>query len=259
VAAPSIVSSKVSVHEICAEHQLRHLDRVAGAFRVSDRPHERLVAVLDMAVHHVEVALVDRKVHGLADRAAGMVDTRAHIGELHEVPEVLDFPVTPALVQVTNERRPVGGNEHSAVATDLDAPCRIAGVLGEFPGCRRLNNGTAKTARKAYTFAVDIRARLAPQLQCLWKLAKFDADLFEHRLRVVLDQLERLVIEHLEIRNTAVDPSAQLGGRLLPRRPLGFPTSASFTSRSAIHVHLGRGFSECPETLWNYIGLRSRV
>ena len=42
-----------------------------------DRAHERLVAVADVRVDHVEVALVDRHVDGLADRAAGVVEVRA--------------------------------------------------------------------------------------------------------------------------------------------------------------------------------------
>ncbi len=223
------------------------------------RSHERLVAVLDMAVNHVEVALVDRQVHGLADRAAGMVQARAHVGELHEIAEVLDRGVAPALVEVADERRAVGRHQHRAIAADPDAAVGVAGMLGEFLRCRRLDDGAAEASRKTHAFSIHVRAGLAPQLQRAWKLAKLDAYFLQHRVSVVLDQLERLFVEHLEVRNPAVDPGGHLGGRLLPRRALGLPAGAPSSSRSAAHLHLGRGFSECPETLLNYIGLGPRV
>ena len=75
-----------------------------GALGSRDRSHERLVAVLQMAVHHVEVALVDRQVDRLADRAARMVQRARHVGELDEVAEILDPRVAAAFVEIADER-----------------------------------------------------------------------------------------------------------------------------------------------------------
>jgi hypothetical protein len=132
-------------------------------------------------------------------------------------------------------------------------------MLCEFPRCRRLDDGTAEPARETHALAIDIGACLAPQFQRAGKFTKLDTDLFEHRIRVVLDQLECFLVDYLEVRNLAVNPRSHLGGRLLPRRALGLPACAPFSSRSAAHLHLGRGFPEYPETLFNYIGLGPRV
>ena len=66
--------------KVLAEQELRHCQRVFGAVGVGDRTHERLVRVLDMAVNHVEVTLVDGKIDRLADRAPRMMQARRHVG-----------------------------------------------------------------------------------------------------------------------------------------------------------------------------------
>ncbi len=92
------------VVEIAAEGDSGHLDRVDGPFGRRDRPHERLVAVPEVGVHHVEVTLADRHVDGLADGAAGVVEVGRQVGELHEVLEVGEGRVAAALVEVVHER-----------------------------------------------------------------------------------------------------------------------------------------------------------
>ena len=67
---------RVVLEVVGAERQAGHLDRVARAFGRRDRAHERLVAVPDVRIDHVEVALVDRHVDGLADRPAAVVEVR---------------------------------------------------------------------------------------------------------------------------------------------------------------------------------------
>jgi hypothetical protein len=165
-----------------------------------------------MAVDHVEVALVDRQVHGLADRAAGMVQARAHIRELYEIVEILEFRVAPAVVQIAHEWRAVGRNQHRAIAANSDTARGVTCMLYEFLRCRCLDDGTAEAARKTHALAIDIGAGVAPQVQCARELAELDADLFEHRIRVVLDQLQCFLIDYLEVRNLAVDPRGNLCG-----------------------------------------------
>ena len=105
-----------------------HVDRVLGPARVGDRAHERPVRVADVAVDHLEVALVDRQVDRLAQRPAAVVERPARVGQLHEVAEVLDGRVAPAVVEVVDERRAVGRDEDHVRVADDDARA---------PGCGR--------------------------------------------------------------------------------------------------------------------------
>ena len=82
-----------------------------------------------MRIDHLEMALVHGQVDRLANRAAGMVHERRHIGELHEVPEVLDRAVAAALVEIVDEGRAVDRREDEVVAADLDVALGVAGVL----------------------------------------------------------------------------------------------------------------------------------
>ncbi len=67
----------VLIGELFAEDDARHFDRLfRPAFR-RHRAHEGAVGIFDMGIDHVEMALVDRHIHRLADRAAGMVQRRA--------------------------------------------------------------------------------------------------------------------------------------------------------------------------------------
>ena len=155
------------IDRLAAERDIRQLDAVRGALRVRDRAHERLVAVLDVAVHHVEVPLVDRQVDRLADRAAGMVQRVRHVGELDEVAEVLDAGVAAAFVEVVYERRAVGRREHRRVAADVHAARRVARVLDEFARRRALHERATHAAREAHALAVDVGAGRLPELQGL--------------------------------------------------------------------------------------------
>ena len=68
------------------------------------RAHVRLVAVLDVGVHHVEVPLVDRHVDRFADRATTVVQMGQVVDQLHGILEVLDGAVPATVVEVEHER-----------------------------------------------------------------------------------------------------------------------------------------------------------
>ena len=104
------------------------------------------------------MTLVDRNVDGFANRAAGMMQRRRHVGELDEVLEVFERSVTPAVLQVADERRPVGRHEDQVLATDLDRTGGVARVLGELRADRCLDNRFRQTAREPDPFAIDIGA-----------------------------------------------------------------------------------------------------
>ena len=106
-------------------------DRVLGPLGMGDRAHERLVRIAHVRIDHLEMALVDGQVDRLADRSARMVDVRAHIGELHEIAEILDRAVAAALVEVVDEGRAVVRREDGRLAADLDAALADCGR----PGC----------------------------------------------------------------------------------------------------------------------------
>ncbi len=147
------------------EQDPRHLDRVARALRRRDRAHERLVAVADVAVDHVQVALVDGDVHRLADRAAAVVEVRREVRQLHEVAEVLDRAVAAAAVQVADERRPVVGREHRVRSADLDVVRLVARVLRELSWRGRLDDLATHPAREPDPLALDVGAGVGEQPQ----------------------------------------------------------------------------------------------
>ena len=65
---------------------------------------------------------------------------RRHVGQLHEVAEVLDRAVAPPVVQVADERRAVVRGEDRVHPADLDVPLRVPRVLGELARRARLDD-----------------------------------------------------------------------------------------------------------------------
>ncbi len=174
-----------------------------------------------MAVHHVEVALVDRQVHGFADRAAGMVERFRQVGEFHEVAEILDARIAPPLVEVVDEWRAIGGGEHGVLAADLHVARRVPGVLREFARGGRLDQLAAQAPWHAHPFALYVRARGLPDRQGFRVFAKFDADLFEDRIGIVFDQGQPLFAEHFIERNLAGDVGNRLARMCGARNAFG--------------------------------------
>ena len=181
-------ADRVVLEIVRTEGDAGQLDGVAGALWRRDRAHERLVAVADVRIDHVEVALVDRHVHRLAHRPARVVEMRRHVGELHEVPEVLDRAVAAAAVQVAHERRAVVRGEDRVHPADLDVPFRVARVLGELAWRGRLDDRAAHPAREPDPLPVDGRAGLAQDPEGVGIAAELEADLLEDRVGVVLDE-----------------------------------------------------------------------
>ena len=144
-----------------------------------------------MRVHHLEVPLVDRQIDRLAHRAAGMVDIRAHVGELDEVLEVFERSVAAAFVEIVDERRTIIRREHHRIAADRDVALGIARVLHVL---RRRGGAEApgQAARKAHPLALDVATRAAKEFKRAGKLAKLDANLLKQRLGVALDRLQAL-------------------------------------------------------------------
>src|ERR1700722_14759755 len=157
-----------------------------------------------MRIHHLEVPLVDRQIDWLAHRSAGVVDIRAHVGELDEILEVLERPVAAALVEGMEEWGAVIGRKHHCVTADRDVALGIARMLHVL---RRRGGaqGPRQAAGKARPFALDVATRVAKEFERARELAKLDANLFEQRLSVALDRLESLLADKFRKRDLAGD------------------------------------------------------
>ncbi len=151
-----------------------------------------------MGEHHVEVALADRDVDGLADRATAVVQVQRLVRELDEVAEVFDRRIAPAVVEVVGERRAVVRGEHGGVATDAHVPLWVAGVLDVLPWRSGLHDLPAHAPRKAHQGAVDRGAGVGEHLQRRRVVADDHPDLLEDRVGVVLEDLETFVADDLE-------------------------------------------------------------
>ena len=151
---------RVALHERIAEQDLRHIHRILGPLGMGDGPHEWLVAELDVAVHHIQMALVDRQVHRLAEGAAGMMQPRAQVGELDEVAEILNGRVAAPFVQTAHEGRAIGRGQHRAVAADDCVAGWIAGALRELPGGAGLDDGPAQALGEMHPRAIHPGAAL---------------------------------------------------------------------------------------------------
>ena len=180
----------LALHGLGTEHDPRHVDRVLGTARVGHGAHERPVRVADVAVDHLEMALVDRQVDRLAQRPATVVERPAGVGQLHEVAEVLDRRVAPAFVEVVDERRAVGRHEDHVRVADLDAAGRVPGELREQARRGRLDQRAAHPAREADPGAGHVRTGAAEDLDRVGEVDDLDADLLEERVGIGLDLLE---------------------------------------------------------------------
>ena len=201
-----------------------------------DRAHERLVRILDVAEHHVEVALVDRQVDRLADRAAGMVQRRALVGQLHQIAEILDGCIAPPLVQAAIERRTVNRSEHQIGSADGHRALRVARMLHELR--RGAGDQRAKQAAgEAHPLALHVGARVLEERQCLLVLDDVDADLFQDGLGVLLDQRKALFAQHLEGREPSGDELVLLCGAGAPFLAPRLSTATAATPAAAARLH----------------------
>ena len=123
----------------------------------------------------------------------------------------------------------VGRREHHVRAADARAAFGVARVLHEL---RRRGVGhelAGEAAGDLHALSVDVRSGPAPQRERFRIVPELDADLFEDRLRVVLDELQALGGHDVVDRHPARDVGR--GGRsglgLGARRPARRPSAAA--------------------------------
>ena len=180
---------------------------------MGDRAHHPLVAPAEVGVDHVEVALVDRHVDGLAHRATRVVQPRRAVGELHEVLEIDHRAIAATAFEIAHERRPVGRREDDGVATDRHRPLRVAGVLHELSRRGRAEVA-GETGLEAHAVAVDLRSRVTEQRTRHLVAADVHADLGQQAVGHRLD-LDEPLFRHQLVRR---DPAADERRRLVVQR-----------------------------------------
>ena len=176
-----------------------------GAARVGDRAHVGLVAVLHVRIHHVEVALVHRQIDRFANRAARVVQGIGGVGQFHEVLEVFNGGVAPALVDVTHKGRAIGGCKYGVFAANDHVVGGVAGVLGKFTRGAGLHQGAAHATRHAHAFALDVGTGLAPDVQRLGVVTEINAYFFQNGVGVVFDDGQAFFVQHFVVRHLAGD------------------------------------------------------
>src|SRR5262249_16210798 len=105
------------------------------------------------------------------------------------------------------------------------APVAIAGDLRELARCGRLDQLPGEASREAHALAVDVRSRVAQELEGVRRIAKIDADLLEDRVGILLDQGEPLLREDFERRQRAGEERDAFDDRVQPGGPSSSPTS----------------------------------
>ena len=177
--------------------------------------------------------LVDRHIHRLADRAAGMVQSGRGLRQFDEIAKVLNRAVAAALVEIHDEGRAIGRGEDHGLAADLDGLGRVARVLGE--GAR---GGFQKLLQHALfeldQHAVDLRPGALPMIERDRIVAELDADFGEDAVGCGFDLQQALFAEHIIGRNIAHDI-----GRIVPHRPAR-PLVAPRLAAGALAVGGGR-------------------
>ena len=188
-----------------------------------------------MCAQHIEMTFIHRDVGGLANRAARVVNPLRHVSELYEFLEVLDRRIATPAFGVADKWRAIDRRENKGVAPDLDRPLGVTGMLGEARR-RRLAERPRQSLGQPHTLAVDIGARVFPERQSLGVIDEVDADLFEHRLGIRLDDRERLFVQDVEIRDIPLNKARRLDADGSPFRPARRTTATAACPPSFPHI-----------------------
>ena len=170
------------------------------------------------------MALVDRQVDRLAQRAPTVVERRAQVGELGEVAEVLDRGVSTPALEVAHEGRPIGRGKDQVGVADGDGPLRVACVLNKTLWRRRLDKGASEAVGKANPAVDNGRSGALEDLQSLGKAVDLHANFGEQPVGVVLDEAQSFFFEDFN----RLERSGEEGNRI--ERPGG---SCRLPGRSA--------------------------
>ncbi len=85
-----------------------------------------------MRHQHIQMSALHRQIGRLDDRAAGVMDIWAQIGQFYEVLEILECAAPPPAFKIKHKGRPVYRRKGDRRSPDLQGPFRVAADLGEF-------------------------------------------------------------------------------------------------------------------------------
>ena len=173
-----------------------------------------------MRIDHVEMALVDGHVDRLTDGAARVVQPRRDKRKFDEVLKIRESAVTPATIEIGDERRPVGGRKYGMVSTDLDVASRVARVLSKYARRGTAHDVAGQPGRYVDPAAIGDRcAGFSPKSDRLIVAADLESDLLEQEIGVSFDGVKPLGRQELVRRNLARDVGRghrARGTRLVP-------------------------------------------
>ncbi len=229
----------VGVDEVLSEQDAGHAHGVRSMARRLGRALAALVAVTEECVLDVEMALAFGYVHRLDHAAAGKMDRRRDVGELDEVVQVRERAVAAAAVEVRHEGRPADRREDRRVPAEAHAARRVPRVQREL-AWSRAQQLAGEAARNPDAFAVHVGPCLAPQPQRFRVAPELDADLFEDRLGIGLDDLHGLAVQQLDGGNAAADVRELLGHAVRTRRTPRFAIAGAAGAVDRGRVAQGR-------------------
>src|ERR1700733_10269867 len=150
------------------------------------------------------MALVDGHVDRLTDGAARVVQPRRDIAKFDEVLKIPEGAVTPAGIEIGDERRPIGRCKYRVVSADLDVASRVARVLGKYARRGSAHDVAGQSGRYVDPAAIgDRRAGVSPESDRLFVAADLEPYLFEQQIGVSFDGVKPLGRQELVRRNLA--------------------------------------------------------
>ena len=221
-------------HELLPEQHPGHVHAILGTRLLGNGAEERLVAVAHMQIQHVQMALGYRHVTGFTDHQPRVMYGGQTAGDLDQVLQILQRSVTPAALEIPDERRAVYACEDLIVTADLDAFLRVARDLREL---RR--NGSAQlpchTPLEPDTGSLHVGAGRLPYPQGFRVSPELDPDLLHQPVRLVFQYNQPLLMQKFVVGNPAPD---ECGGGRADTLPACRPTGTPGLSSCAVCIHL---------------------
>ena len=185
-------------HDLFANYDPSHVDRVPGPLCADKGPHDRPIGVPKVGIEHIEVALVGGQVHRLAHDAAGMVQPRQRLMQLHQIGEIPIGRIAPPTVQIMHERWAPGRTKHARLTAQLNRIVGVSRKLRELRGGRGCDRGPTEARRKPHSGSINVATRVRKYLQDFGIVLKLHPDVCKDRVGILLDLLQPRETENIK-------------------------------------------------------------
>ena len=142
-----------------------------------------------MGIEHVEVALRDRNVAGLAGHEAAVMQSGQVLRQLHQLLEIVERAIAPPALQIAHEGRPINRSENLVASTDAHA-----------------------ARRGPHAGLFHVRPGFAPDAQRLLILPELDADLLHQPIGMLLQPNKAFLVEEIDVPDRALDVGSHRSG-----------------------------------------------